>query len=721
MNTPVNARRDFLKTAGIATGGLLLGFALPLRSRAAPGGSITPVSVNAYVRVGHDGQVALVLPKSEMGQGVYTGLAQVLADELELDWASITVESAPVAAVYNASFAPMQFTGGSSSVSGSFTVLRKAGAAARTVLIEAAATELHVPAGELRAEHGAVVHAKSGRRLAYGALAARAATLTPPTDPVLKPAAEWRYVGKPMPRLDSRLKSTGAAGFGLDVRLPGMLYAVVARPPSFGGRAKSVDATAAKAVPGVVAVKEVPSGVAVIATNTWAATRGRAALKVEWQAPAGAAVSTAAMAADYATRARTPGTVVRNEGDVAIGTGVAKRLEADYATPFLAHAPMEPLNCVVAFSADGCDVHTGTQFQTVDRAAAAEVAGLKPEQVRIHTTYLGGGFGRRANPASDFVREAVAVAKDVGHPVMTVWTREDDLHGGFYRPLAHNRLTAGLGADGRPVSWTHTQVVKSLLKGTPFGGMVDAKTGIDHTQEEGAVEMPYAVPNLRVDVHGDDHAVPVLWFRSVGHTNTAFAVESFIDECAHAAGQDPVAYRLALLGKSERHLAVLRLAAEKAGWGTKPPAGRARGVAVHASFGSVVAEIAEVSIENGQPRVHRVVAAIDCGLPVNPQLIAQQVESAICYGLSAALYGEITLADGRVQQSNFNDYEVLRLAQMPAIEVHIVPSTAAPSGVGEPGTPPIAAAVANAVYALGGERVRRLPFKHATLTGTRTA
>ena len=721
MDTPVNARRDFLKTAGIATGGLLLGFALPLRSRAAAGGTVTPVSVNAYVRVGHDGAVALVVPKSEMGQGVYTGLAQILADELELDWSSITVESAPVAAVYNASFAPIQFTGGSSSVSGSFTVLRKAGAAARTVLIEAAATQMKAPVGELHAEHGAVVHAKSGRRLAYGALAARAATLTPPADPVLKPAAEWRYVGKSMPRIDSRLKSTGAAGFGLDVRLPGMLYAVVARAPTFGGHVKSVDAAAAKAVPGVVAVKEVPSGVAVIATNTWAATRGRSALKVEWQAAQGAAVSTAAMAADYAERARKPGTVVRSEGDAALTTGVAQRLEADYATPFLAHAPMEPLNCVVAFSADGCDVHTGTQFQTVDRAAAAAVAGLKPEQVRIHTTYLGGGFGRRANPASDFVREAVAVAKDVGHPVMTVWTREDDLHGGYYRPLAHNRLTAGLGADGRPVTWTHTQVVKSLLKGTPFAGMVNAKTGLDHTQEEGAVEMPYAVPNLRVDVHGDDHAVPVLWFRSVGHTNTAFAVESFIDECAHAAGQDPVAYRLALLGKSERHLAVLRLAAEKSGWAAKPPTGRARGIAVHESFGSVVAEVAEVSIENGQPRVHRVVAAIDCGLAVNPQLIAQQIESAICYGLSAALTGEITLADGHVQQSNFNDYEVLRLAQMPAVEVHIVPSTAAPSGVGEPGTPPIAAAVANAVFALSGERVRRLPFKNATLTGTRTA
>ena len=341
--------------------------------------------------------------------------------------------------------------------------------------------------------------------------------------------------------------------------------------------------------------------------------------------------------------------------------------------------------------------------------------------MRIHTTYLGGGFGRRANPASDFVREAVAVAKDVGHPVMTVWTREDDVRGGYYRPLAHNRLTAALGADGRPVAWTHTQVVKSVLKNTPFAGMIDAKTGVDNTQQEGAVEMPYDVPNVRIDVHGDDHAVPVLWFRSVGHSNTAFAVESFIDECAHAAGSDPVAYRTALLGKHPQHLEVLKLVAEKSGWGTPPPAGRARGVAVHESFGSVVAQVAEISLEAGRVRVHRVFAAIHCGLAINPQLVAQQLDSAICYGLSAALHGEITLADGRVEQSNFNDYPVLRLSEMPAVEVHIVPSTAAPTGVGEPGTPPIAPAVANAIYALTGERIRRLPFKHATFGNLRTA
>ncbi len=722
MAASTTSRRSFLKAAGAATGGLLVGIALPLRSRAAasdaPGSSL----VNAYVQIGSDGRVRFIVPKSEMGQGVYTGLAQILADELEVDWESIAVESAPVAPVYNASFAPIQFTGGSSSISSSFELLRKVGATARGLLIAAAAEQLGVPATELAAAHGAVVHRASGRRLGYGALATRAAQLPVPADATPKPAADWRLIGRSMPRLDTAAKVNGSAGFGLDVRLPQLHYAVVARAPLFGGRVASLDAAAAKAIPGVVAVKQVPSGVAVIATNTWAALRGRAALKISWRDLPGATVSSDAIAADYARRARAPGILAHATGDVAAAAGAQQRLEADYPTPYLAHAPMEPLNCAVAFSATGCDVYSGTQFQTIDRNAAAEVAGLPPDQVRVHTTFLGGGFGRRGNPASDFVREAVAVAKDFGRPVMTVWTREDDIHGGYYRPQAHNRLTATLGADGRPLAWTHTQVIQSIVKGTPFEKMMtDPKTGIDAIQHEGASELPYAVPNLRVEVHDAVQPVPVLWWRSVGHTNTAFAVESFIDECAHAAGADPVAYRTALLAAQPRHLAVLQLAAEKAGWGTKPPAGRARGVAVHASFGSVVAEIAEVSLVAGRPKVHRVIAAIDCGLAVNPGQVAAQVESAICYGLSAALYGEVTLVDGHVVQSNFDDYPVVRLSDMPAVEVHIVPSTAAPTGVGEPGTPPIAPAVANALYALTRARARRLPLAHTTFAAGKPA
>lgn len=707
------SRRTFLKTAGAAAGGLLIGLALPVRTRAAGAASVpADTAVNAYVRIATDGRVTLLVPKSEMGQGVYTGFAQILADELEVGLDHVSIEAAPVAAVYNAAFAPMQYTGGSSSISGSFEVLRKAGAAARSVLVGAAAAELGVPADELRAVNGTVVHAASGRHLPYGALAARAATLPLPASPQPKPASEWRLIGRTVPRVDTRAKVDGSAGFGCDVRLPGMAYAVVARPPTFGGTAVRYDEQAARAVRGVLAVRAVPSGIAVIATHTWAAIQGRAALNVEWRAAAGADVSSERIAADYAARARTPGVVVYERG-AAAGTD-GRTLEADYATPYLAHAPMEPLNCAVAFAADGCDIYTGTQFQTVDRASAAAVAGLAPEQVRIHTTLLGGGFGRRANPASDFVREAVEVAKGHPTPVMTVWTREDDLQGGYYRPQAHNRLTAVLGAEGRPAAWTHTQVVQSLTRGTPFHAMLaDPRTGIEETQHEGASHLAYAIPNVRVLVHDALQPVPVLWWRSVGHSQTAFAVESFIDECAAAAGQDPYAYRVALLAGQPRHLAVLELVAEKAGWGTPLPAGRARGLAVHASFGSVVAEVVEVSLHKGRPRVHRVVAAIHCGLTVNPGQVAYQVESAVCFALSAALHGEITLVDGRVQQSNFGDYAPLRLEEMPRVEVHIVPSGEPPTGVGEPGTPPLAPALANALYALTGVRARRLPLAHA--------
>jgi isoquinoline 1-oxidoreductase beta subunit len=720
---PDASRRRFLQQGGLAAGGLVLGLALPVRSRpafaagAGPGAAAgAPAAINAYVKVAADGIVTLVVPKSEMGQGVYTGYAQVLAEELEVEWERVRVESAPVAAVYNVPFAPIQFTGGSMSISTGFDSLRKAGATARAMLTSAAAARLGVPESELRAERGTLVHAASGRSLGYGEVAAAAARLEPPADVALKPASEWRLIGRSLPRVDSRAKCDGTAIFGLDVRVPGLHYAVIARAPTFGAKLRRYDAAAAKAIPGVVAVVEVPQGVAVVAANTWAARRGRDALVTEWQDGAGARVSSSALAERYAALARKPGVVVASQGDVAAAqAAAARRLEADYAVPFLSHAAMEPLNCVAVPSQDGLDLHVGTQFQTADRDAAARVMGLPPERVRVHTTFLGGGFGRRANPFSDFIVDAVAVAKAVNRPVMTVWTREDDTRGGWYRPLAHARLTAGLGADGRPVAWSYTSVVQPVLIGTPFEAFVDPKTGIDGATHEGASHLAYAVPNTRCDVHQvTDVGVPVQWWRAVGHTYTAFAVEGFVDECAHAAGQDPVAYRLALLDGKPRHLAALKLAAEKAGWGRPLPQGRARGVAVHESFGSVVAEIAEVSLEDGRPRVHRVVAAIDCGTAVNPALVAHQVESAVTYGLSAALGEEITLENGRVQQSNFGDYPVLRLDAMPVVETHIVPSTAPPTGVGEPGTPPIAPAVANALFALTGVRVRRLPLKHAT-------
>jgi isoquinoline 1-oxidoreductase beta subunit len=709
-------RRDFLKAGGLATGALVLGFALPERGRAAAAPATATgarTQVNAYVKLGTDGLVTMIVPKAEMGQGVYTGYAQILADELDVDWANVRVESAPVDAVYNAPFAPIQFTGGSMSVMTGFEVLRHAGAAARAMLVAAAAAELGVPADGLRTENGAVVDPATGRRLAYGALAPRAAQLTPPEKPTPKPRSEWRYIGKPMSRVDSREKSDGSAVFGMDVRLPGLHYAMIARPPVFGAEVKSFDAAAARRVRGVVDVVQVPAGVAVVATNTWAARTGRDALQVEWTAGKAAGFSTAAIERRYAELARTPGTVAREQGDVVkAAAGATRRLEADYSAPYLAHAPMEPLNCAVAFSDAGCDIHVGTQFQSVDRAVAAQVAGLPPEKVRIHTTFLGGGFGRRANISSDFIREAVAIAKAAKRPVLTVWTREDDVRGGYYRPYGHERLTAALGDDGLPVAMTYTSVVQSLLKGTLFEAMmVDKKTGLDATTHEGAID-GYAIPNFRVDVHDPAQPVPVLWWRSVGHTHSGFAMESFIDECAHAAGRDPVAYRLALLKDDPRHVAALKLAAEKAGWGTPLPPGRARGVAVHESFGSVVAEVAEVSLQDGRPHVHRVVAAIHCGTAVNPALIAHQLESAVTFGLSAALDEEITIDDGRVRESNFNDYPMMRMREMPLVEAHVVPSDAPPTGVGEPGTPPIAPAVANALFALTGVRARKLPLKH---------
>jgi isoquinoline 1-oxidoreductase beta subunit len=475
--------------------------------------------------------------------------AQLIGEELEVDRRTVRVEAAPVAAVYNSVGVASQYTGSSDSILNGFTVMREAGATARSLLIAAASQVLNVPATELVAERGTVVHRASGRRLGFGGLAVRAGQLQAPTSVTLKPPSEWRLIGQPLPRVDSRAKTNGLATFGLDVRLPDLHYAMIARAPSVGGAVGSYDAAPARAIPDVVAVVAVPTGIAVIATNTWAAQRGRDSLKIDWRAGPAAGFSTSALAETYAARAATPGDVVLAVGDIDSGSaGATTRLVADFATPYLAHATMEPLNCTVALSADACHVYTGTQSQTADRQAAAEVAGLRPEQVHIHTTYLGGGFGRRAHPTSDFLREAVAVTKAFGKPVMTVWSREDDMRGGYYRPQAHNRLTATLGGDGRPTSWTHTQVVQPIYVGTDLESTsVDPKTGLDSSTFDGASDIPYAIPNIRVEVHQQTTPVPVLWMRSIGHSVTAFAIESFIDECAHAAGSDPLEYRLALL------------------------------------------------------------------------------------------------------------------------------------------------------------------------------
>ncbi len=702
-------RREFLKTGAVAGGGLILGFCLPLGGcRREMAESFAP---NAFIRVGRDGAVTFMVNHSEMGQGVYTSLPMLIAEELECDWRKVTVEAAPVDPAYNHTAMSIQMTGGSSSVRSEWERLSKAGATAREMLVAAAAMTWKVDPSSCRAENGKVVH-KSGRSLSYGELVDTAAKMPVPKEVRLKNPDMYKIVGKPLHRLDSPAKVNGEAQFGLDVKLPGMLTALVARPPVFGGRVKNFNADKAKAVPGVREVVQVPSGVAVIADGFWAAKKGREALEIVWDDGEGARLSTAGMREEYAKLAATPGAVARKEGypEQALAKA-ARQISAEYEVPYLAHATMEPLNCSVDLKADSCDIWTGTQFQTIDRNAAAALAGLKPEQVRIHTTFLGGGFGRRANPHSDFVVLAVEVAKAFKKPVKVVWTREDDMKGGYYRPMWYDRLAAGLDGNGKLVAWRHTIVGQSIMAGTPFEATM-TKNGIDATSVEGARAIPYAIPNLLVDLHSPKKPVPVQWWRSVGHSHNAFVVESFLDEVARAAGKDPFEFRRALLADKPRHRGVLELAAQKAGWGKPLPAGHGRGIAVHESFGSFIAQVAEVSVgPKGKVSVHRVVCAIDCGRIVNPDTIAAQMESGIVFGLSAALHGAITLKNGRVEQGNFDTYPVLRIDETPRIEVHIAPSMEKPGGVGEPGVPPIAPAVANAVFAVTGVRVRRLPIR----------
>jgi isoquinoline 1-oxidoreductase beta subunit len=711
------SRRAFLAGSAAAGGGLLIGLSLPsglrrIVAQEPPPPAAPKIVPNAFIRIAPDDTVTILLKHSEMGQGVSTSLPMVVAEELECDWRRVRFEHAPADLVYAHTVFQAQMTGGSTSTWESFDQLRTAGAAAREMLVAAAAARWGVAAGECRAEDGLVIH--GGRRARYGELAAEADKLPVPQAPKLKDPKDWKLIGKPMHRLDGPEKVDGRAEFGIDVRRPRLLTALVARSPWFGGKVRSFRAEKAKAVPGVVNVLEIPSGVAVLAENFWAARLGREALAVDWEPGSLAGHSTGEQLADYRRRAGTAGAVAAAKGDFdAAFAGAAKKLEADYEVPYLAHAMMEPLNCTAEVKAGACEIWTGTQFQTGDQAAAARIAGVKPEQVTVHTSFLGGGFGRRANPRSDFVSEAVHLAKAAGRPVKVVWTREDDLHGGYYRPLWLSRLRAGLDADGKPVAWAHTIVGQSIIAGTPFASMI--KDGVDETSVEGASDAPYlsSIADHRVDLHSPELPIPVLWWRSVGHSHTAFVVESFVDELAHAAGKDPLALRRELLPAGSRRRRVLDAAAEAFGWGKALPAGHGAGIAAHESFGSAVAQAAEVSVEDGRIRVHRVVCAVDCGPVVNPDTVEAQMQSGIVFGLSAALFGEITLRDGKVEQTNFHNYPVLRLHEMPRVEVHIVKSDEKMGGVGEPGTPPIAPAVANAIFAVTGKRLRRLPLRLA--------
>ncbi|HSM06358.1 MAG TPA: xanthine dehydrogenase family protein molybdopterin-binding subunit [Longimicrobiales bacterium] len=703
-------RRNFVKITALAGGGLLVGvYGCGDGGSDLPAGTFEP---NALLRVDPDGTVTVISKHLEMGQGAYTGLATLVAEEMDADWSRVRVVAAPADPERYANLLfGIQGTGGSSAMANSWEQYRRAGATALAALVAAAASEWGVDAGEVSTEAGEVVHAGSGRRLGYGALAGTAATLPVPEDVALKDPSAFRLIGQEgmTPRVDAGDKAMGRATFTQDVKLPGMLTAVVAHPPRFGATVAGFDDSAARAVPGVVDVVQVPTGVAVVAEHFWAAQKGREALTVRWDESQAVSVSDADIFREMRQLAGRAGREVRNDGDAAGAlSGAARSVELTFEVPYLAHACMEPLNCVVELTDGGAVVRTGAQIQTLDQAAVAGVLGLEAAQVQIETLYAGGSFGRRAAKTSDYIVEAaqVAQAMEPDAPLKLVWTREDDTRAGFFRPAFLHRVRAGVDADGRLVAWWHRAIGSSTAGGSALGAPEGDPSGV-----EGIEDMTYAVSNLYVDQHTPEPGVPVQWWRSVGHSHTAFAVEVMVDELARAAGQDPVAFRRRLLADDPRKLAVLELAADRAGWGSSLPAGRARGVAVHRSFGTYVAEVAEVSLENGRPRVHRVVCAVDCGQPINPDVIRMQMESGIVYGLSAALFGRISIDRGRVVEGNFDGFRIARMSEAPEIEVHIVPSTESPTGVGEPGLPPIAPAVANAVAVLrGGRPVTSLPM-----------
>ncbi len=724
------SRRRFLKTTSVVAGSLVVGFYLPVsqsRMAQAAESSNEAASVfapNAFIRIAPDDTVTVLVKHAEMGQGVASSLPQMVAEELDVAWQQVKFEFSPAAPAYVHTVFGAQMTGGSTSIANSYLQMRQAGALARALLVQAAAEQWGITPEQCRTENGVVFGADS-QQARFGELVAAAAKLTPPAEVKLKEKADFHTIGKPKPRLDTPPKVNGTAQFGIDVYVPDMLTAVVARPPVFGASLSSVDDSAAKQVDGVRQIVTIPSGVAVVADSFWQAKKGREALKLEWDSKGNETLSSEGIIKQYHELADTAGVVARQDGDVtATLDKAAQTVTAAYEFPYLAHTPMEPLNCVASVTADSCEIWTGSQFQTVDQANAAKIAGLKPEQVIIHTQFLGGGFGRRANKDSDFVSEAVHVAKAVGKPVKVVWTREDDVQGGYYRPLYVHHVTAGVDEKGQALVWQHRIAGQSIVVNSPFEAVL-LKDGIDATSVEGASTLPYAVPNLQVEYHLTENPVTTLWWRSVGHTHTGFVTEVMVDELAALAKADPVAYRQQLLSSSShedaaRLLGVLNLAVSKAAW-DQPLASaegvrRGRGVAVHKSFGSYVAEVAEVSVKpDGSFSVDKVVCAIDCGTVINPDTVAAQAEGAIVYGLSAFLYGEITIKEGRAQQSNYHDYRALRFNEMPAVEVHIVESDVAPTGVGEPATPVIAPAVSNALFMATGQRVRKLPVDTSML------
>jgi isoquinoline 1-oxidoreductase beta subunit len=716
-------RRAFMKGA-VAAGTLIVAGATGPDGKAhaqAPGAGL-PANPAAFVRIGADDTVTVIIKMLDKGQGVTTGLAAIVAEELDADWAQLRFAFAPAdhRLYNNLLWGPVQGVGGSTSVAGSWMQLRKAGAAARQMLMAAAAAEWNVPAAEVKVARGVVSH--GARQARFGALAARAATMPVPADPPLKEPKDWVIIGKEgtAPRLDSVAKTSGQAMFSMDVRRPGMLTAVVAHPPKFGARVSRFDATEARKVRGVVDVVEIPSGVAVVARDTWSAMKGREALKVTWNLAGAETRSSEAIMAEFRRQAQQPGLTAGRRGDAARGLASAVRtIEAAFDFPYLAHAAMEPMNGTIERRADGgIEAWAGFQMQTLEQATIAAICGVPASQVHLNTLFAGGSFGRRATPDCDYVAEMAHILKATGYraPIHLVWTREDDMQAGYYRPMVHHRVRAGLDATGKVIGWEHRIVGKSILIGSPFEAALVAN-GVDATTVEGASDTRYAIPNLRVEVHNGREGVPVLWWRSVGHTHTGQVMEVMMDELAQAAGKDPLAFRLEHLANAPRDAAVLRLAAEKAGWGQPLPAGRGRGIAVHESFRSHVAMVAEVTVEGTAVKVDRIVCAVDCGIAVTPDIVRAQIEGSVGFALSSVLRNRVTLKDGEVQETNFDTFEPTRLVEMPKVEVHIVASTEPPTGIGEPGVPVLGPAISNAVSAATGKRVRSLPIDLAALGG----
>jgi isoquinoline 1-oxidoreductase beta subunit len=712
------SRRTFLKASTAAGGGLLLSFSLPALMRNAEATAIPTANTfapNAFIRIDRQGRVTLVVHQVEMGQGTYTSLPMLLAEELEVDLAEVHLEHAPPDdKLYANPVLGFQVTGGSTSVRGAWEPLRRAGAAARSMLVSAACATWKVDANSCRAEKGQVIHVSTGRQLNYGVLVDKAATLPVPDQVTLKEPKDFKLIGTAAKRLDSRDKVNGKAQFSIDVKVPGMKIATVAACPVFGGKLAGVDEAKAKAVKGVHQVVRLGDAVAVVADHMWAAKQGLAALDIRWDEGPNAKLSTVDIVQQLEAASQKPGVAARKEGDVAKAmAGAARKVEAVYQVPFLAHATMEPMNCTVHARKDGCDVWVGTQVATRAQAAAAQVTGLPPEKIRVHNHLLGGGFGRRLEV--DFITQAVQIASQVDGPVKVIWTREEDIQHDIYRPYYYDRLAAGLDEHGTPIAWSHRVTASSILaRWFPPA----FKEGLDPDAVEGAADLPYALPNVLVDYVRQEPPPGIVtgWWRGVGPTHNIFVVESFIDELAATAKKDPVQFRRDLLGKSPRARAVLDLATEKAGWGQPLPKRHGRGVSVQHAFGSYLAQVAEVTVsKGGEVRVHRVVCAVDCGMIVNPDTVKAQMEGGIIFGITAALFGEITIKYGRVEQNNFNDYRLLSINEAPVVEVYLVKSAEAPGGIGEPGTSAIAPAVTNAIFAATGKRIRKLPVKSELL------